>query len=46
VIDRDIDLDVRRTLEIILHAEGRLESNEISPSQMPQILIRENAHPR
>jgi LacI family transcriptional regulator len=46
VIDRDIDLDVRRTLEIILHAEGRLESNEISPPQMPQILIRENAHPR
>lgn len=45
-IDRDIDLDVRRTLEIILHAEGRLESNEISPPQMPQILIRENAHPR
>ena len=46
VIDRDIDLDVRRTLEILLHADGRLDKDEISAPQVPQIYIRENAHPR
>lgn len=46
VIDRDIDLDVRRTLEIILHAAGRLDSTEISSPQSPQIFIRENARAR
>lgn len=46
VIDRDIDLDVRRTLEILLHADGRLDQGEISAPQVPQIFIRENAAPR
>lgn len=46
VIDRDIDLDVRRTLEIILNADGRLDHADISAPRPPQIFIRENAPPR